>query len=153
MALSRGETCGLTLHKKKKEIEQKYSQGTVSSWGLYFMCFERKKLETWNTFPGRVWDVIPEWQDALQHQMRCPRQARDCYFCLCGISYWLIHQAPCWGRELLWKALWVSCLGIHHWVWFPFLLPVLECRCSGFWYWVPLWTESLVPCPVKQKVV
>lgn len=27
MALSRGETCGLTPHKKKEEIEQKYSQG------------------------------------------------------------------------------------------------------------------------------
>lgn len=43
MALSRGETCGLTSHNKKEKIEQKYSQGTLSSWGLYFMCFEEKK--------------------------------------------------------------------------------------------------------------
>lgn len=43
MALSGGETCGLTPHKKKEEIEQKYSQGTVSSWGLYFTYLKKKK--------------------------------------------------------------------------------------------------------------
>lgn len=110
MALSTGETIGLTPHKKKEETEQKYSQGTASNLGLYFTCFEKKKkiptVGTWNTFPGRVWAVIPEWQDALEHQMRHPRQAQDCYICLCGTSYCLIHWAPCWGWELLWELLW-----------------------------------------------
>lgn len=111
MALSRGETCGLTPHKKKEEIEQKYSQG--QSWvGAYISHISTRKkkkfptLGTWNTFPRRVWAVIPGQQDAFEQQMRHPRQAQDYYICLCGISCWLIHWAPCWGWELLWELLW-----------------------------------------------
>lgn len=89
MALSRGETCGLTLHKNKEEIEQKYSRGTVSSWGLYFMCFERKKLKISNSRDLKYFSR--ESLSCNSRVARCP---------------WAPNEVPQTGTRLLYLSLW-----------------------------------------------